>query len=148
MPEALKAPLCLDSSEQGSRLGHMSHAGMPSLGYRRIYVPVTVPVSPCNRSTEANILMSNTFSSAPDVVALSLGGTYMYSNHVNTKLLSELQEFQLVWKKKKDCTDTSAQSRLLYLNPWSSYSLCHRAQQPFVFTLSSVLLIIHKSYLS
>ena len=46
-------------------------------------------------------------------------------------------------KKKRLCTDASAQSRLLYLSPWSSYCLCHTAQQPFVFTLSSVLWIIH-----
>lgn len=66
----------------------------------------------------------------------------MCFNHVNTCKFWATR-ILVGMKKKRLCTDTSAQSHLLYLNPWSSYCLCHTAQQPFVFTLSSVLFIIH-----
>ena len=66
----------------------------------------------------------------------------MCFNHVNTCKFWATR-ILVGMKKKRLCTDTSAQLCLLYLNPWSSYCLCHTAQQLFVFTLSSVLLIIH-----
>lgn len=69
MLPARRVPLCLVSSEQGSRLAHGSLVVMPSLSCRDFLNPGQ---SLKQRHAGPDLLMSNAFSSAADVVAFCL----------------------------------------------------------------------------